>query len=167
MGQTVEQFGVRFREILKRNPGPEGVEQVRQGLEKILVDEGIVAAHLGPDEESQRKIIYEDPELEFCILAHVFKGAKDSPPHDHGPTWAVYGQVTGKTEMTEYRVVEVPEAETTGKVEAVKTYEMMPGMAVAYNIGQVHSPKRDGETRLIRIEGKNVTKISRSSFETV
>ncbi len=165
MGQTIEQFGAQCHDILKKSSGPDGLEQVRQGLEKILADEEILAAHLGPEEDSQRKIIYEDPELGFCILAHVFKGPKESPPHDHGPTWAIYGQATGTTEMTEYNVVQPPAEGKPGKVEPVKTYPMTPGKAVAYGVGQVHSPKRTYETRLIRIEGKNVTKLKRSPFE--
>lgn len=167
MGQTVDQFGTRCRDILKRTPGPEGLEQVRQELEALLVDKDFLTAHLGPDEDSQRKIIYEDPDLKFCVLAHVFTGPKESPPHDHGPTWAIYGQAAGTTEMTEYRVVQPPEAGNPGKVEPFTTYEMTPGMAVAYDVGQVHSPKREGDTRLIRIEGKNTTTIKRTPLELV
>ena len=79
MGQTIEQFGGQCRDILKRNPGPEGLEQVRQRLERVLADPDIVAAHLGPDADEPRKIIYQDAELKFCILAHVFKGSNESP----------------------------------------------------------------------------------------
>lgn len=165
MGQTVEQFGARCRDILKRNPGSEGVEQVRRNLEEVLADEDFLAAHLGPDEDSDRKIIYEDPELKFCILAHVFTGSNESAPHDHGPTWAIYGQATGTTEMTEYQVIQAPEGEKPGKVEPCKTYQMTPGMAVAYDVGQVHSPKREGDTRLIRIEGRNVRTVKRTPLE--
>jgi predicted metal-dependent enzyme (double-stranded beta helix superfamily) len=167
MGQTIEQFGGRCHDILKQNPGPEGLEQVRQGLEQVLGDPDILATHLGPDADAPRKIIYEDAELKFCILAHVFKGANESPPHDHGPTWAIYGQAGGTTEMTEYRVVEAPEDGKPGTVEAFKSYELAPGMAVAYEAGQVHSPKRTGETRLIRIEGVNVTTVKRTPYELV
>jgi hypothetical protein len=35
----------------------------------------------------------EDPELGFCILGHVYHGAKDSNPHDDGPSWAVHVQM--------------------------------------------------------------------------
>lgn len=165
MGQTIEQFGACCRDILKRDAGPEGLEKVRQNLEEVLADEDFLAAHLGPEADSQRKIIYEDPELKFCVLAHVFTGPKESPPHDHGPTWAIYGQATGTTEMTEYRVVQAPKAGKPGKVEPFKTYEMTPGMAVAYDVGQVHSPKREGDTRLIRIEGMDVTTVKRTPLE--
>jgi predicted metal-dependent enzyme (double-stranded beta helix superfamily) len=165
MRRTIEQFGERCHDILKRGTGSEALEQVRRDLETVLVDDTILATHLGPDSESPREIIYEDPGLKFCILAHVFKGSNESPPHDHGPTWAIYGQARGTTEMTEYRILVAPEDGKPGKVEAIKSYDLKPGMAVAYDVGQVHSPKRTGETRLIRIEGQNVMTIKRVPFE--
>jgi hypothetical protein len=165
MTRTIEQFGGRCREILKQNSGAEGLELVRQGLEQVLGDEDILAAHLGPEADQDRKIIYEDAELKFCILAHVYKGANQSFPHDHGPTWAIYGQARGTTEMTEYQVVEAARDGNPGKVEAFKTYKLEPGMAVAYQAGQVHAPKRTGETRLIRIEGVNVKTVKRTPYE--
>jgi len=165
MTQTIEQFGAACHDILKQDSGPSGLEKVRQGLENVLTDETILATYLGPDAESERNILYEDPELKFCIIAHVYKGAKNSAPHDHGPTWAIYGQAAGTTEMTEYRMVQAPADGKPGKAEPVKTYEMTPGMATAYAIGQLHSPRRESETRLIRIEGTNVKKITRASYE--
>lgn len=168
MTQTIEQFGAECRAILKQDSGPDGVEQVRLGLEKVLVDETILATHLGPAADSERDILYEDPELKFCIIAHVFKGgAKDGPPHNHGSTWAIYGQAAGITEMTEYRVIQAPADGKPGKVEPIKTYRMTPGTATAYDVGQVHSQKRESETRLIRIEGTNLKLIKRAPFERV
>ncbi|MBC8242741.1 MAG: hypothetical protein H8E30_20055 [Alphaproteobacteria bacterium] len=165
MKQSIEQFGSRCHDILKQNPGPEGLERVRQDLEAVLADEDILATYLGPDADAPRKIIYEDPELKFCILAHVHKGSSESPPHDHGPTWAIYGQAQGTTEMTEYQVVEASKDGKPGKVEAFKSYKLEPGMAVAYEAGQVHSPKRTGETRLIRIEGVDTTTVKRTPYK--
>jgi hypothetical protein len=104
-------------------------------------------------------------ELHFCILAHVYKGAKNSSPHDHGPSWAVYSQVTGVTEMTDWRLVEKPTNGRPGKVVKGRTYELTPGKAHVYNEGDVHSPRRESETRLIRIEGTDLTKVKRDKFE--
>lgn len=165
MEQLIEQFGGRCHDILKQGHGPDELEQVRQDLERMLVNEDFLAAHLGPDADDPRKIIYEDPELEFCILAHVFTGANQSPAHDHGPTWAIYGQAKGTTEMTEYRMLEPAEGDQPGKAEAAKTYRLDPGMAVAYQPGAIHAPKRESETRLIRIEGKNVTTLKRATYD--
>ena len=167
MGQVLDQFAADCRDILKKDSGPDSLEQVCQNLKKVLVNEKFVAEHLGPDTDSPRNILYEDPELGFCIVAHVHKGASGSSPHDHGPSWAIYGQVKGATEMTEYRLVEKPKDGQPGKVEAVKSYDLNPGMAVAYGVGQLHSPKREGETRLIRIEGKNLDTIKRDRYEAV
>ena len=44
--------------------------------------------------------LYHDPDTDFHVLAHCFTNGSKSPPHDHGPSWAVYGQVTGYTDMT-------------------------------------------------------------------
>ena len=65
-------------------------------LQEVLQDETFVTTHLGND-VPERKILYEDPDLSFCILAHVHHDAKTSPPHDHGPAWAIYGQAHGET----------------------------------------------------------------------
>jgi predicted metal-dependent enzyme (double-stranded beta helix superfamily) len=167
MTQTIEQFGAACHAILKQDSGAAGLEKIRQGLEEILSDETILATHLGPDADSERNILYEDPEFKFCIIAHVYKGAKNSAPHDHRPTWAIYGQAAGVTEMTEYRMVQAPADGKPGKAEPVKTYNMTPGMAMTYAVGALHSPKRESETRLIRIEGTNVKKITRASYERV
>ena len=40
-------------------------------------------------------------------------------------------------------------------------------MAYLYNEGDLHSPKREGSTRLIRIEGQNVETIKRFSYEKI
>jgi hypothetical protein len=37
--------------------------------------------------------------------------------------------------------------------------------AHVYNEGDVHSPRRESETRLIRIEGVDLTKVKRDKFE--
>jgi len=40
-------------------------------------------------------------------------------------------------------------------------------MAYLYNEGDLHSPRREGTTRLIRIEGKNMEKVQRFPYERV
>jgi hypothetical protein len=49
----------------------------------------------------------------------------------------------------------------------VKVYALKPGMAYAYHEGQLHSPRREGPTRLIRIEGRNLEKVKRLAYETI
>jgi hypothetical protein len=52
-------------------------------------------------------------------------------------------------------------------VRLVKEYALAPGDAHLYNEGDLHSPRRESATRLIRIEGRNVEKIRRFPYEAV
>ena len=167
MNPVIEQFAAQCHDILKNNPGAEGLEQVRQGLEKILVDESVINEYFGPGKDSPRDILYQDPELGFCIIAHIYNKASVRNPHDHGSSWAIYGQVDGITEMTEFGLVEKPEDGKPGKAEALKTYDLKPGMAIAYEPGILHAPVRYGPTRLIRIEGMNLQTVKRDKYEKV
>ncbi len=165
MGYTIEQLSSECHDAIAAANNPDGRERVRQHLEKALADQDFVEDHLGPDADSERNILFEDPDFGFCIIAHVYNGAKASGPHDHGPSWAIYGQAKGTTEMIEWKVTKKPADDEPGIVEPVKTYKLMPGDAILYNIGDVHSPRREDSTRLIRIEGKNMKTITRDKFE--
>jgi predicted metal-dependent enzyme (double-stranded beta helix superfamily) len=166
MKNTLEQFISECRTILTSEPGPSGRRKICMRLEELLKDPKFVSKVL-TEETSERHILYEDPALGFTILAHSYKGAKNSPPHDHGPSWAIYGQARGETEMTDYALV-APAAEgKPGKAKPVRTYKLTPGTAYVYNEGDLHSPLRRGPTQLIRIEGMNMDRIKRLKFEAV
>ena len=165
MPYSLAQFAADCRAALLKDPGPAGRELVRQYTAKACADPDFVAQHLGPTADAERKILYEDPDLHFCILGHVYKGAKNSHPHDHGPSWAIYGQAAGETEMTDWRLVAKPADGQPGKVAKVRTYKLTPGMAFLYGEGELHSPRRETDTRLIRIEGIDLAKIKRDKYE--
>ena len=166
MGHTLEQLAAKMHDILSAEPGPGGREKVRSLVEDVLKDEAFIAKHLG-DDVPERKILFEDPKLGFCILAHVYKGARESNPHDHGPTWAIYGQARGETLMNDWALVEPASEGKAGKVRHVRSYPLKPGMAHVYNEGDLHSPRRDGPTRLIRIEGRNMDTVKRLAYDKV
>ena len=105
MGYTLEEFAAACHRILAAEPGASGREKVCALVQTVLKDEAFLAAHLAED-GPERRILYEDPELGFCILAHVYQGAKESAPHDHGPSWAIYGQARGETIMNDWALVE-------------------------------------------------------------
>lgn len=165
MGYTLEQLAVDCRAAVDRDSGPAGRAAVLECVKKACVDEDFVAQYIGPGNDAERKIIYEDPAHGFCILTHVYKGSKSSGPHDHGPSWAIYGQVEGETEMSDYRVIESPANGKPGKAEKTRTYTLKPGDAHIYEIGELHSPERYSNTRLLRVEGMNMDKVKRDRFE--
>jgi len=166
MAYSIEEMASEMHRIVADDPGPGGREKVCALVRKACSDKEFVAKHL-PADGPERKILYEDPEFGFCILAHVYHGAKESAPHDHGPTWAIYGQAVGETVMSDWDMVSPASESETGKVKLRREYTLTPGMAYVYNEGDLHSPRRAGSTRLIRIEGRDVTKIRRFPYERV
>lgn len=163
---TLDTFASECHRILKADPGPAGREKVRSLVEEVLKDEKFLSLYLNQN-TPDRQVIYEDPELGFCICAHMNKGAKDSNPHDHGNAWAIYGQAMGETEMSDWEVLETAAEGKPGKVRRAKVYTLKPGMAHLYNEGDVHSPKRVAATGLIRIEGKNTRKMTRLAYQAM
>jgi hypothetical protein len=164
MSYSLEQLARDCRQALQSDPGPGGREKVRQCVSRACSDAEFVATHLGAENTSERSVLYEDPDLGFCILAHVYAGAKASDPHDHAGSWAIYGQVAGITMMTDWRALEPPVGAQPGKVEAIRTYRLEPGDAHVYQEADLHSPGRDGPTRLIRVEGRNLAGVTRDKY---
>jgi hypothetical protein len=166
MSLSLEQLAAECRRALKADPGVAGRRQVCALVEEACKDGDFVAAHFGPN-TGQRDVIYEDPELGFCICAHAYHDARASQPHDHGPSWAIYGQVAGETVMSDWDLIEPAGEGKMGQVRFARDYTLKPGMAHLYNEGDLHSPRRDGPTKLLRIEGKNLDKVRRFGYRAI
>ena len=144
-GYDLRAFASAAHDILAGAPGPEGRQRVCDLMRDALRDPGFVASVLG-DATPERQILYEDPELGFCILAHNYKGAKQSPPHDHGPSWAIYGQASGETLMSDWALVEPATEDRPGRVRHVRDYALTPGMATSQRGRPALSPSRRPNT---------------------
>jgi len=166
MAITLEKFAADCRAALKAQAGTPGRGKVRDLVQQALSDPAFVAAAI-PEGTPERKVLYEDAELGFTILAHGYVGPKGSKPHDHGPSWAIYGQASGETIMTDWKCLARPTDSAPGKAEAVRDYVMKPGDAYLYDVGVLHSPERKTDTRLLRIEGINMAKVKRFPYEAV
>jgi len=94
MGYDLDQFIDDCRSVLSRDSGPAGREQVRQNLERLLANKDFIEEYCGDSVPRGLKVLYEDPKLGFQILAHINDKARVSPPHDHGDSWAIYGQAS-------------------------------------------------------------------------
>jgi hypothetical protein len=167
MTYTLARMAEDLRAELAVRPARECSAALRAIVSRALNDRAFVAAHL-PDRapgEPVREVLYEDPELGFCICGHVNQGAASTGPHDHGSSWAIYGQAEGVTEMTDWKIVETGAGDAPALAEPVRTYRLAPGDAHFYAVGDVHSPKRDGPTRLIRVEGANLDRVQRSNIK--
>ena len=135
-------------------------------VSKAVKDQDFVQDYL-PDRvngEPPRIVLYEDERLGFCICGHVYADAALGSPHDHGPSWAIYGQADGITEMSEWSVVQQLE-NGVKKVTLESSYTMEVGDVRFYDIGVVHSPTRKHPVKLLRVEGENLDNIKRSDIE--
>ena len=166
MSFTLDSFAAEVHRILQADPSPAGREKIRRLVEEALQDQQFIAAYVN-DNTPDRQVVYEDPEIGFCVCAHVNRDAREANPHDHGSSWAIYGQAFGETEMSDWEVVEPAAEGRPGRVRRARVYALKPGMAHIYNEGDVHSPKRVAATGLLRIEGKNTAKMKRLAYKAM
>src|SRR5947207_14357402 len=166
MPYTLHSFAARVRDILQKENTPAGREKVAALLRDALADRAFVDS-LFDEASPERKVVYQDPQLGFCVLAHRYTGAKNGPPHDHGPSWAIYGQADGETVMSDWIPVGAAAPGRPRQVKKLREYTLAPGVAHVYNEADVHAPSRAGPTRLIRIEGTNLDGVARGIYEPV
>lgn len=161
MAYDLDQFIADCRSALSRDPGPAGREQVRANLERLLANSDFVSKYCGDDAPRGLKMLYEDPKLGFQILAHINDKARVSPPHDHGNSWAIYGQATKYTDMIEWAREDDGKDPKHAKLKPVKKYRLTPGKAGIYQNGAIHSIDYPDYARFVRVTGTNLDAIDR------
>ena len=165
MAYQLDRFVADCRASLKRDPGPGGREQVRLNLERLLSNKDFVEQYCGDKAERGLKVLYEDPELKFQILAHINDKARVSPPHDHGESWAIYGQAALWTDMTEWQREDDGSDPKHAKLKPAKKYRLTPGHAGIYQDGAIHSIDYPDKSRFVRVTGTNLDNINRVRFD--
>ena len=158
MSYSLTDFCADTRAILGSRDDHDGRDQVRQKLEQLLVDPDFCAEHVGPGNEPGVQQIYEDPDLGFCVLAYNMADPRTSPPHDHGNSWAVYGQAAGHTDMTIW-------SSEDGNVEPVRTFRLDPGQAGLFDVREIHSIQYNEGAKFVRVTGVDMNQESRRVFD--
>ena len=158
MSYSLDDFCHDTRSILDEHDDRGGRERVKQKLERLLCDATFCAAYLGADNDSGVRQIFEDPGLHFCILAYNMVEPRTSPPHDHGESWAVYGQVAGHTDMTLW-------SSEGGNVEPVRTFRLEPGQAGLFDVREIHSIQYNDGAKFVRVTGVDMNQETRRVFD--
>ena len=109
--------------------------------------------------------LYEDKDLGFVVLAHCNPKPHKSPPHDHGASWAVYGQAVKYTDMSEYKRLDGGTDAGDAKLEKVKTYRLEPGHAGVYDVGAIHAIDYPDGSRFVRVTGRDLDYVRRLKFD--
>lgn len=164
MTYTLAEFCGDCRDALKSDPGPGGRQRVRHLLERLLAAKPFLAQHVN-DAPPGRHTLYEDPELGFVVLVHVNARGGKSPPHDHGASWAVYGQVTAHTDMTEWHRIDGGDGPGPASLEVSKTYRLESGHAGVYDIRAIHAIDYPDGARFVRVTGTDLERVPRLKFD--
>jgi hypothetical protein len=164
MAYGLDQFIADCRSILASDPGPQGREEVRVKIEDLLANPDFVKKHC---EDAPRGLhtLYEDPKLGFQILAHINDKARTGTPHDHGASWAIYGQATHYTDMIEWEREDDGSDPKHAKLKPATTYRLEPGHAGIYQDGKIHSIAYPDYSRFVRVTGTNLDRIHRIRFD--
>jgi hypothetical protein len=160
MTHTLQSLAAGCKGILARDAGPAGRTQVAGALSAALRDRDFVR-EIFARPVGERQVVYQDPDLGFCILAHEYTKAREGKPHDHGPSWAIYGQAEGESVMNEF------EPSGPGRARKVRSVTLRPGDAHVYNEGAIHAVTHLGHALLVRIEGVDLAGVKRGVYTPV
>ncbi len=165
MTYTLDAFVKDAQAALKGTAGPAGREKVRVLLEKLLANQQFVDEAVGPRAPMGTRKLYEDKELGFVVLAHCNAKGHKSPPHDHGSSWAVYGQAIRHTDMSEFKRLDSGTGAGEAKLEQVKSYRLEPGHAGVYDVGAIHAIDYPEGSRFVRVTGRDLDHVQRLKFD--
>jgi hypothetical protein len=166
MAYTLEEFCADCHKALAAHNDRSGRDTVRQKLERLLANDEFVAAHCGPNAEPGIHTLYHDPDLDFYVLAHINTKARRSPPHDHGPSWAVYGQAVGRTDMTVWKRNDDGSKPGYADIEPDKIYRMTPGKAGMFDIGAIHQIEFSEGARFVRVTGTDLSTVKTYKYDS-
>ena len=93
---------------------------------------------------------------ENTYLENIFNEGKTSPPHDHGASWAVYGQAKKFTDMTEWNRWDDKSKDGYAEIKFSKKYRLDPGMAGKFGPHEIHQIHFEAGARFLRVTGSDL-----------
>ena len=124
----------------------------------LLRDPAFCTEYLGPDVGPGVRQIFRDPVLQFCVLAYSMTEPRTSPPHDHGESWAIYGQAAGHTDMTIWSA-------QGGSIAPVRSFRLEPGQAGLFDVREIHSIQYTEGAKFVRVTGVDLSQETRRVFD--
>lgn len=161
MGYSLQDFCRDAAAILKTGSTREHVDKVKAHMERLLVDPAFVKEYFNDQQALGLKRIHIDSHLGFEVMTYRYTEARKSNPHDHGDSWAIYGQVAEYTEMIEWDRLDDGTDPEYAKLKPNPSYRLTPGKAGVYYGRQLHSTATPVETRYLRVTGTDLENIER------
>lgn len=164
MTETLRRFCEECRSTLEPGAGSSTLAQVKQKLENMLKEGTFIREYCTTGLAPGLHLLYEDAGLGFQVLLHLNDKGRASPPHDHGASWAIYGQALGHTDMTDWERTNPQEDIAKGQVRKLRTYRLLPGDAGLFADGAIHSIAYEAGSSYVRVTGTNLDTIERTLF---
>ncbi len=165
MTYTFDQFCADSHAAMAKNSGSAGRDEIRKHLESLLVNKSFIAEQLAT-QSSGKILLYQDKDFDFHVMAHgTDESDRKGKPHDHGPSWAIYGQATGLTNMTIWNRTDDGSQGDHAELNARQTFSLNPGQAALFDTGVIHSTAHPKPARWIRVTGTNLDTIDRYSYD--
>ena len=164
MSYTLQEFCAEIHDILIEANNDDGREEVRQKLQKLLANKNFVNQFCGPDKPVGVHKLNEDPTTGAVVLSHVMGEGTMSPPHDHGSSWAIYGQATEHTVMREWERTGDGSGDGNIILEKAGEYRLDPGQVGLFNPGVIHSIEYPDNARFVRVTGVDLDGIDRKAY---
>ena len=99
------------------------------------------------------------------MLQHIYAEGKTSHPHDHGESWAVYGQAVEWTDMTVWERKDDGSRDGYAEIEPSDKFRLEPGMAGVFHPGDIHQIHFPDGARFIRVTGTDLGSIATSRYD--
>ncbi len=166
MAQALQEFCSDARMILKAGASRAALEKVKASLACLLTDADFIKQQFADNAAIGLRRIYTDPDLGFEVLTYRWDKARNSQPHDHGDSWAIYGQVHEYTEMTEYERTDDRSDPQRATLSAKSKYRLNPGQAGIYWGRELHSTATPVGACYVRVTGTDLENIPRIRIDT-
>jgi hypothetical protein len=162
MNAAFDRFTANLVATLKAK-GVAGLSDIAEALRPLLRDPEFAELAFA-DRTIRKRVLFHDADTDVYVLAHIHEAGKRGKPHSHGASWAVYGNVAGVTEMTEWRRVN-PDGEPHAVLEPSSHYRLGPGDSRVYPPYLVHSTAHPENAFVIRVTGTDLDRIPRYGFD--
>ena len=163
MSSTFERFTETLVVTLKAR-GVSGLSDIADSLRPVLRDPEFARLAFA-DRTIRKRVLFHDADTDVYVLAHIHEAGKRGRPHSHGASWAIYGTVSGVTDMTEWRRVN-PESEPHAVLEPSSHYRLGPGDSRASPPFLIHSTAHPENALVIRVTGTDLDRIPRYGFDS-
>jgi hypothetical protein len=126
----------------------------------------LIHGFLGIDPEPGRRLLHRDAATGMHAFVHVYDSAGVSKPHDHGPCWIVYGNLTGHTDMIDWKRRDDGAKPGYADLAKSREYRVGPGEAELFQLGAIHETAHPAEPSiLIRVISGDMDRVWRHIFD--